>query len=43
MSKPVESVPARRRAITGAHLVSPVRAGARFENGVLVEREERSA
>lgn len=27
----------------GAHLVSLVRAGARFENGVLVEREEQAA
>ncbi|MFC8720930.1 transposase [Kitasatospora sp. NPDC057198] len=34
----VESVRARRRAITGAHLVAPVRAGARPENGILVER-----
>lgn len=36
----VESAQARWRAITGAHLVAPVRAGARFENGVLVERSE---
>lgn len=28
----------RWRAIRGAHLVAPVRAGATFENGVLVER-----
>ncbi|WP_129291760.1 IS256 family transposase [Streptomyces sp. N1] len=41
--KLVESAQARWRAITGAHLVSLVRAGARFENGVLVEREERAA
>ncbi|MGZ2359847.1 IS256 family transposase [Streptomyces sp. 372A] len=41
--KPVESAQARWRAITGAHLVSLVRAGARFENGVLVEREEQVA
>ncbi|GHE01602.1 hypothetical protein GCM10010339_21650 [Streptomyces alanosinicus] len=38
--KLVESARARWRAITGAHLVPLVRAGARFENGVLVEREE---
>ncbi|MFF5933369.1 transposase [Streptomyces sp. NPDC012508] len=41
--KPVESAQARWRAITGAHLVSLVRARARFENGVLVEREEQVA
>ncbi|MEX1654816.1 IS256 family transposase [Streptomyces pseudovenezuelae] len=41
--KLVESAQARWRAITGAHLVSLVRAGARFENGVLVEREEQAA
>ncbi|WP_030691116.1 IS256 family transposase [Streptomyces globisporus] len=41
--KLVESAQARWRAITGAHLVSLVRAGARFENGVLVEREEQTA
>ncbi|MGW1011932.1 IS256 family transposase [Streptomyces termitum] len=41
--KPVEPAQARWRAITGAHLVSPVRAGARFENGVLIEREEQAA
>ncbi|MFD3587610.1 transposase [Streptomyces sp. NPDC058683] len=38
--KLVESAQVRRRAITGAHLVSLVRAGARFGNGVLVERPE---
>lgn len=36
--KLVESAQARRRAITGTRLVPLVRAGARFENGVLVER-----
>lgn len=41
--KLVESTQARWRAITGAHLVSLVRAGAQFENGVLVEREEQAA
>jgi putative transposase len=39
----VESAQDRWRAITGAHLVSLVRAGARFENGVRVERSETSA
>ncbi|MFE4253696.1 hypothetical protein ACFRU3_30100 [Streptomyces sp. NPDC056910] len=38
--KPVESAQARRRAITGAHLVPLVRTGAQVENGVLVERSE---
>ncbi|MDH6590046.1 hypothetical protein M2161_009237 [Streptomyces sp. SAI-133] len=38
--KLVESAQARWRAITGAHPVSLVRAGARFETGVLLERSE---
>ncbi|WP_242625574.1 IS256 family transposase [Streptomyces sp. BK022] len=41
--KLVESAQARWRAITGAHLVSLVRAGARFESGILVERQEQAA
>ncbi|MEU9331484.1 IS256 family transposase, partial [Streptomyces canus] len=41
--KLVESAQAPWRAITGAHLVPLVRAGARFENGVLVERGEDTA
>ncbi|MFF7334959.1 IS256 family transposase [Streptomyces sp. NPDC008150] len=41
--KLVESAQARRRAITGAHLVAVVRAGSRFENGALVERSEAAA
>jgi len=41
--KLVESAQTRWRAITGAHLVPLVRAGACFENGVLVEREEHAA
>ncbi|MFJ9729358.1 IS256 family transposase [Streptomyces sp. NPDC101209] len=41
--KLVESAQARWRAITGAHLVPLVRAGARFENGHLVERPEAAA
>ncbi|WP_406729497.1 IS256 family transposase [Streptomyces sp. GD-15H] len=41
--KLVESAQTRWRAITGAHLVALVRAGARFENGILVERQEQAA
>jgi transposase-like protein len=41
--KLVESAQARWRAITGAHLVPLARAVARFENGVLIEREEQVA
>jgi hypothetical protein len=41
--KLVESAQAHWRAITGAHLVALVRAGARFENGELVERAETLA
>ncbi|MFI6690106.1 hypothetical protein [Streptomyces sp. NPDC050485] len=41
--KLVESAQTRWRANTGAHLVPLVRAGARFENGVLVERSEVAA
>ncbi|WP_347568123.1 hypothetical protein [Streptomyces sp. TRM75563] len=43
MFKLVESAQDRWRAITGAHLVALVRSGARFENGVLIERQENSA
>ncbi len=41
--KLVESAQDRRRAITAPHLVALVRSRARFENGVLVEREEAVA
>ncbi|MER7810402.1 hypothetical protein [Streptomyces sp900116325] len=41
--KLVESAEARLRGVTGAHLVSLVRAGAKFESGVLVEREQATA
>ncbi|MFB7225569.1 hypothetical protein [Streptomyces sp. NPDC056227] len=41
--KLVESAQARWRAIAGAHLVPLVRAGARFENGALAERQEQAA
>lgn len=39
----VESAQACWRAITGAHLVPLVRAGAQFENGVLGERQRAEA
>ncbi|MGW3676633.1 transposase [Streptomyces sp. NPDC005056] len=39
----VESAQARWRAVNGAHLVPPVRTGARFERGLLVERHEQAA
>ncbi|MEU0402950.1 transposase [Streptomyces sp. NPDC006197] len=41
--KLVESAQARWRAVAGAHLVALVRAGARFGNGVLVERQKQAA
>ncbi len=41
--KLVESAQARWRAVTAPHLVALVRAGARFENGLLVERDENRA
>ncbi len=41
--KLVESAQARWRAITAPHVVALVRAGARFERGVLVERDEAHA
>lgn len=41
--KLVESAQVRWRAVTGAHLVALVRAGARFEDGALVEREQSAA
>jgi transposase-like protein len=41
--KLIESAPARWRAVNAPHLVALVRAGARFERGVLVERPERDA
>ncbi|KPI28646.1 transposase mutator type [Actinobacteria bacterium OV320] len=37
--KLVESAQARWRAVNAPHLVALVRAGARFEHGVLVERD----
>jgi hypothetical protein len=41
--KLVESAQARWRAVNGAHLVALVRAGARFEHGLLVERDQMKA
>jgi hypothetical protein len=41
--KLVESAQARRRAVNGAHLVPLVRAGARFERGLLIQRAETLA
>lgn len=38
VSNLVESAQARRRAVTGAHLVALVRAGTTFEIGLLGER-----
>lgn len=38
--KLIESAQARRRAVNAPRLVALVRAGARFERGVLVERAE---
>jgi hypothetical protein len=38
--KLVEATERRWRTLTGAHLVALVRAGARFENGELLERSE---
>jgi hypothetical protein len=39
----IESAQARWRAVSAPHLVALVRAGARFENGQLVERADGSA
>ncbi len=41
--KLIESAQARWRAVSAPHLVALVRAGARFERGVVVERPERGA
>jgi hypothetical protein len=40
--KLIESAQARWRAVNAPHLVALVRAGARFENGQLVERPDES-
>jgi hypothetical protein len=41
--KLMEAAEQRWRKLTGAHLVALVRAGARFENGELVEGSEEKA
>jgi putative transposase len=41
--KLIESAQERWRAVNAPHLVALVRAGTRFEKGVLVEREEANA
>jgi transposase-like protein len=41
--KLIEAAQARWRAVNAPHLVALVRAGARFEHGKLVERDERAA
>ena len=40
--KLIESAQARSRAVNAPHLVALVGAGARFKNGKLVERPDRS-
>jgi hypothetical protein len=41
--RPIESAQARWQAVNAPHLVALVRAGARFEHGELVERDELQA
>jgi hypothetical protein len=41
--KLIESAHERWRAVNAPHLVALVRAGARFERGVLVEREQATS
>jgi hypothetical protein len=41
--KLIESAQQRRHALNAPHLVALVRAGARFERGILLERDERAA
>jgi hypothetical protein len=40
--KLIESAQARWRAVNAPHLVAPVRAGATFEHGKVVERADES-
>ena len=42
-TNPIESAQARWRAVNAPHLVALVRAGVRFERGILVERGESVA
>jgi hypothetical protein len=39
--KLIEAAESRWRAVNGSHLVALVRAGARFEKGMIVEREQQ--
>jgi hypothetical protein len=39
--KLIEAAQERWRAVNGPHLVALVRAGARFDKGVIVEREQQ--
>jgi hypothetical protein len=41
--KLIESAQQRWRAVNAPHLVALVRAGARFERGVLIERDQVTA
>jgi len=40
--KLIESAQRRWRAVNAPHLVAPVRAGAKFDNGKLIERRDES-
>jgi hypothetical protein len=40
--KLIEAAQSRWRAINGPHLVALVRAGARFNKGVIIEREQQA-
>ena len=41
--KLIEAAQARWRAVNAPHLVALVRAGARFERGILVERDDNAS
>jgi len=40
--KLLQAAQGRWRAVNGPHLVAPVRAGARFEGGKLIERPDQT-
>jgi putative transposase len=40
--KLIEAASERWRYVNGPHLVAPVRAGAKFEKGVLIERPDEA-
>ncbi len=42
MFKLLQAAQGRWRAVNGPHLVAPVRAGARFEGGKLIERPDQT-